>query len=72
LKITVRVRLLVKLLTVHICPCTELQFDHPPNVEAPVGVAVSTIVDPGGRAVLQVDAQPRPGGTLVTVPVPEP
>jgi hypothetical protein len=68
----VAVRLVLMLLTVHTWPDTESHPDHPPNVEPFVGFAVSTIVLPVDNAVLHVDEQLRPGGSLVIVPVPAP
>lgn len=46
--------------------------DHTPNVEPPVGVAVSVTVVPTGNAEMQSVGQFMPLGLLVTVPVPLP
>ena len=46
--------------------------DHEPNVEPPVGTAVSVTVAPAGNAEMQSVGQLMPLGPLVTVPVPPP
>ena len=43
-----------------------------PNVEPVLGAAVNATAVPLAKFALQVDAQPRPGGELVTVPKPAP
>jgi hypothetical protein len=71
LKVTVTVLFAVKLLMVQTCPCMASQPVQPPKVE-PFGVAVNVIGLPLGKLALQVVEQPRPAGTLVTVPAPVP
>jgi hypothetical protein len=71
LKVTVIVRLLFRT-TVQDDPDMLSQPSQPPNVEVPVGEAVSVTVVPLGKLVVQVLAQPRPGGELVMVPEPVP
>ena len=51
-------------------PLVELQFAHIPNVEAPVGAAVSISVVPAVNWLLQDAEQLMP--LPVTVPVPRP
>jgi hypothetical protein len=74
LKVTVRARLAVKLFMVHtVNPGPEVESqpaDQPPNV--PLGAAVNITMVPLGKLVLQLVAQLRPAGELVTVPVPVP
>jgi len=71
LNVTVTVRLLVKLLTVHIRPDNASQANQPENME-PLGVAVKVMVVPLAKLALQLVEQPRPAGELVTVPEPPP
>lgn len=75
MKIAVTVVLAVILGMVHIIPDGRGQVPQPPNVEGVVGVAVNVIVVPLTKPWLHVpalDAQLRPGGELVTIPVPVP
>jgi len=59
--------------TVHVFPETELQpEDQLPNVELPVGVAVSVTEVPLAKLALHADGQLMPAGELLTVPVPAP
>ena len=72
LNVTPTARALVRLLIVHAVPETASQPAHPPNEEPGFGAAVSVIVVPEAKAALQLFAQLRPGGALVTVPEPVP
>lgn len=63
---------MVRLFTVHAVPDVASQPVHPPNAEPEPGAAVSVIVVPDANAALQLLAQLRPGGALVTVPDPVP
>ncbi|HZP17917.1 MAG TPA: hypothetical protein VFB00_08135 [Terriglobales bacterium] len=70
-KLTVTVRLLVRLLIVHTAvPLPPSQPTQLAEVALPVGVAVIVIAEPGGKLLLHVVAQPSPGGVLEIVPVP--
>jgi hypothetical protein len=69
------VRLLLRLLTVQICPDTpdtKSHADHIAKAEPLLGTAVSVIVVPEAKLAPHVQAQLRPGGALVTVPDPLP
>src|SRR4051812_41747557 len=58
--------------TTHVAANPHPPPSQPVNVELAAGVAVSTTPVPAGNDCEQLPGQLIPGGTLVTVPAPEP